>query len=166
MKQNELIGMIFEVKMRTIHVTDEGDKKSATHIILTEALSFSQAESQARAVITALWPDDTNPFAFAMRITTRREIILPPSAVPVESPARQHVYPGTWYQAIVEWSELDEKTGRDRKQRKTYLILIDDHDLTDTAHDIISDHLAALGITDYKLRRIELIEAEAVAKFK
>lgn len=164
MKQNELIGMIFEVKMRTIHVTDEGDKKSVTHIILTEALSFSQAESQARAVITALWPDDTNPFAFAMRITTRREIILPPGTAPVESPARQHIYQGTWYQAIVEWSELIEDTGKYRKQRKAYLILTDQD--TESAAAIISDHLAAQGITDHKLRRIELIEAEAVAKFK
>ena len=164
MKQHETLGIPFEVKMRATRPLPDGDRKSITHVLMVEAFNFGQAERNARQVFAALWPDDTSPFAISIRITSRKEYLRPDEATPAIHTEGTNILPGTWYQTIVEWRELDETSGRDRRQRQSWLVSTDQG--TDNVNEIISTHLSTLGITKYKLRRIELTDIEAVTTLK
>lgn len=166
MTQHETIGLNFEVKMRTTLTLSDGARKSVSHALMVEAFNFGQAERYARQACAVLWSDEATPFATSIRITSRKEYLSHDEAEAgaILNADGRDIHPGTWYQTIVEWRETDPDTARERRQRKAWLVSTAQG--TDSVSELIAAHLHALGITEYKLRRIELTDIEAVVTLK
>lgn len=125
----------YEVKMRALRKLDEEPETQVTHVVLVEALNFGEAEKRARAIVPLINPNDTNPYAVAIKMLPSRKIILSGEEKHYLC-AGMNAYLHTWFSVQAEWSS-------DGIYKKILLVAATS---TNEAGDLVKDELVHNGV--------------------
>lgn len=122
----------FWVEVRTSYdgVTSDGEKGRITETLLVRAASFAEAEARADEEVSEQRGGATN---IEVEACTKRNI----AAVWVDFKDDDH---SKWYKARCECVTISEKTGKEKRYKRDYLILAPNmHEAYVTLHKCMKD---------------------------
>lgn len=132
----ELVGTWFECKVKYMKMLDNGLQKKVTELYVADGVSWAEAEVR---MTKAMGQITKEPFEItAMNKTRYKEVFIDGDA-------------NIWYKAKVQFTTINEKLGREKKQFSYFLV--NGMDIEDAKKSI--DNAFGNSMLDYTVSKLE-----------
>jgi len=141
-------GDFFEVTIKTDRIDEKGIEKKATETYTVLAPTFGEAERIVLCEVGRATKGEVD--VTAIKRADYKETVFPADGC-VEEPCK-------WYKTKINYITVDERTGREKKEGKTYLIA---GDTLDKISPVLDDIMQGT-MTDWEKAKIQETKIEDV----